>query len=89
MSWKEGILGSGALTVIADGLLNSFDLIFGSIDLLMGSVDLLYPIIIVLNRIAPSLGWLDQQLLTNLMLVIALLYLVHLINKLRKRLTND
>ena len=87
--WKDGLLGGGALGVLADATLNSADLIFGSFDLVMGSVDLLYPAMAVLARIAPSVGWLDQTLVTDLMVAIAMLYLVHLINRLRQRLKND
>ncbi|MDR5657291.1 hypothetical protein RH831_08870 [Halodesulfurarchaeum sp. HSR-GB] len=87
--WKDGLLGGGALGVLADVTLNGADLIFGSFDLVMGSVDLLYPAMAVLARIAPDVGWLDQALVTDLLVVIAILYLVHLINRLRQRLKND
>ena len=89
MSKKDALAGSGLLTVLADGLFNSFDLVIGSVDLLMGNVDLLYPIILVLNRLSPSLEWLDQDLVMNLMVVIGVLYLVHLLLKLTERVKDE
>ena len=89
MSTKDALLGSGALGILADGFLNGFDLILGSFDLLMGSVDILYPLALVATRVAPSFEWLDESLVTNVMLFIAALYAVHLLNKLRKRIQND
>ncbi|MFW5905850.1 MAG: hypothetical protein ACOCUO_03305 [archaeon] len=87
--WKDGLIGSGALGVLADATLNGADLIFGSLDLVMESIDLLYPATVALNQLAPNVGWIDQTLVTDVMVVIALLYLVHLVNRLRKRLKNN
>ena len=87
--WKDGLIGGGALGVLADATLNGADLILGSVDLLMGSVDLLYPATIALNRLAPSIEWLNQGLVADVMVVIAILYLVHLLNQLRQRLKNE
>ena len=86
---RDALLGSSAVAVLADGVLNSFDLILGSVDVLLGSVDLLYPIVLVLNRLADGIAWLDQDVVANLMLVIGVLYLVHLLFKLKQRVQNE
>lgn len=86
---KDALLGGGVLGILLDGVFNSFNLIFGSLDLLMGSVDILYPIILVLNRLSINFGWLDQDLITNLVLVISVLYLIHLSLRLKRRVQNE
>ncbi|UWG47041.1 hypothetical protein HSRCO_0747 [Halanaeroarchaeum sp. HSR-CO] len=89
MNQKDTLLGGGAVGLLLDATLNSFDLLLGSFDLLLGSVDLLYPMVIVGSRIAPALDWLDESLMTDLMLVVASLYLLHLTLRLKRRYTNE
>lgn len=80
---KEKLLGSGALVVLIDAGFNSFDLI-------LSVVDVLFPMVaLVSNQLAPEIGWLNQELMQNLLIVVALLYLVHLSEKLYRRLRNN
>lgn len=90
MSWKDALLGGGALGIAFDATLNSFDVILSGVDILLGSSDVLFTIFVVLNgSVAPNLDWLSEDLMRNLLLLAALLYLVHLSMKLKRRLENE
>lgn len=87
---KDKILGSGALAILLDALLNSFDLLFMLLDVLMGSIDVLFSMTVVTSGyLAPNLDWLDEQLMTNVLVVVAMLYLLHLSMRFKRRVQDE
>lgn len=80
MNWEETLAGTGALAVLLDATLNSFDLI-------ISVVDVVFPIVALLDGyLAPYLGWMSEEVTTKLLLLVSLLYLVHLTLKLKRRI---
>lgn len=72
---QEKLFGGVSVGVLLDVGLNSADV------LLTLSDTLFTPMMVTAFTIAPEVSWLDQQLATNVAVVIAALYVIHLITK--------
>lgn len=73
MSIRDTITGSGAVAVI-------FDLTLNSADILLSMADILFtPVTIWAFTVAPNVDWVDTQLATNIAVVVASLYVIHLL----------
>lgn len=82
MTLKNALLGSGALAVLLDATINSFDLV-------LTVVDVVFPMVAVTSSyLAPNLDWLSEATMSKLVVFFALLYLVHLSLKLKRRIQN-
>lgn len=83
MSTRDTVLGSGAVFILFDAVINGFELI-------LATIDIVFPMVAVTaGTLAPNFEWLDETVWQHLLVFVAMLYLLHLSLQLIERLTNE
>lgn len=83
MTLRETLLGGSSGLIL-------FDALFNSMEALLAVSDLLFSLTVVMNgTLASQIPWLDQSLMTKLLLFAALLYATNLLINIYERLNDE
>ena len=80
---KELLFGGTSGVVLFDVLLNSADLLLAVSDTLFSLM------VVVSGYLGPEIGWLDEELMTRLLIAVAVLYVINLLITIIGEITNE
>jgi hypothetical protein len=87
---RQDLLGAGVVGLLIDLLVHSGEFLLALGGFFAWNIDLILPMLTTLGgRIAPRLTWLDQDLINQLVLAAAVLYLVVLLVRISRRWNNE